>query len=245
MRSTRTALAGLLAAGLLLTACSDDSEGSADPGSGDSSSPAGEAGSASASATPYLPVPDGVELTPQGTELSVGDEAVVAYEPRQGQVGVLGIRVDRLERTTFKESFSGWQLDAATKKSNPYFVRATLTNEGDTKLGGRPVPLYIVDGKNTLIEASSFASRFAPCPSGPLPKKFGPGAKTDVCLVYLAPDKGDLTAVSFRPTQEFNPITWTGDLEKVGGDKGGKGDKGDKGGKKGGKTGGKTGGASR
>jgi len=206
-------LAGLLAGSLLLTACSDDSGD--EPDAGGSSSPTAGAGTASASATPYLPVPEGVELTPQGSELRVGDEAVVAYEPRQGTVGVLSIRVDRLEKTSFKESFGGWQLDGPTKKSNPYFVRATVTNAGDTDLGGRPVPLYIVDGRNTLIEPSSFASRFEPCPSTPLPKKFGAGKTAEVCLVYLAPQKGALTAVSFRPEQEFNPITWTGDLQKV------------------------------
>ncbi|MDN4175589.1 hypothetical protein QWY28_21685 [Nocardioides sp. SOB77] len=231
-RHARAVLAGLLAGSLLLTACSDDSGD--EPDAGGSSSPTAGAGTASASATPYLPVPDGVELTPQGTELEVGEEAVVAYEPRQGRVGVLGIEVQRLERTSFKESFSGWQLDAATKKSNPYFVRATVTNEGDSDLGGmRLQPLYIVDGKNTLIEHSSFASRFDPCPSAPLPKKFGPGKKADVCLVYLAPGKGELTAVSFRPSQEFNPITWTGELQKVK-----KGGPGKKGAKKSGKSGG-------
>lgn len=223
MRTSRSSLAGLLAAALLLTACSDDSgEPDADGSATSTSSP----GSASASATPYLPVPEGVELTPQGTELEVGEEAVVAYEPRQDKVGVLGIRVDRLEQTTFKESFKGWQLDKATRKTSPYFVRATITNEGETSLGGRPVPLYIVDGRNTLIEASSFASRFKPCPSVPLPKKFGPGKKAEVCLVYLAPDKGELTAVSFRPTQDFNPITWTGELRKVKKAKQGQGKKG-------------------
>ena len=70
-----------------------------------------------------------------------------------------------------------------------------------------------MDGHNTLIEASSFASTFKPCPSTPLPPNFKPGASAQVCLVFLSPRKGDLTAVSFRPTQEFNPITWTGELQ--------------------------------
>ena len=65
-----------------------------------------------------------------------------------------------------------------------------------------------------------------------------------VCLVFLAPKKGDLTAVSFRPTQDYDPITWTGELkepkppkpDKPGkpgkrkgdqGDQGGQGDQGD------------------
>jgi hypothetical protein len=52
------------------------------------------------------------------------------------------------------------------------------------------------------------------------------------CLVFLSPKKGDLTAVSFRPTQAFDPITWTGELQEPKPpkpDKPGKGDKPDKG----------------
>ena len=41
---------------------------------------------------------------------------------------------------------------------------------------------------------------------------------------------GDLTAVSFRPTQDFDPITWTGELKKPKKPKPDKG-KGGKGGK--------------
>ena len=137
---------------------------------------------------------------------------MVAFEPRQDEVGVLDITVTRLEKTSFEESFSGWQLDAATRKANPYFVHATVKNVGDTDLGGRPVPLYIVDGRNTLIEASDFASTFKPCPSKALPKKFENGDRAKVCLVYLSPRDGDLTAVSFRPTEDFDPIIWTGKL---------------------------------
>lgn len=207
---TARGLLGLsLAAVLALSGCSgDDSQDSATP---DTSETSGSSSSAAAE-KPYLPVPDGVELTPQGTELELGKKAVVAYEPRQGQVGALDIKVTRLEKTTFEESFKGWKLDDTTKKTNPYFVRATIENVGSSDLGGRRVPLYIVDGTNTLIESSTFASTFKPCPSKAFPEPFKKGDKTDVCLVYLAPDKGKLTAVSFRPTQEFDPITWTGRL---------------------------------
>ncbi len=220
--------AALLIALPALTGCSGDEAPSADPTSSESTGSTGATQSTSPSPTetaaaPYLPVPDGVELTAQGSELAVGDHAVVAYRPRQEQVAALDIRVTSLEKTTFKKSFKGWKLDAASKKSNPYFVKAKLTNVGETDLGRRAVPLYIVDGNNTLVESSRFASTFRPCPSDPLPKKFPTGAKARVCLVYLAPDKGDLTAVSFRPTQEFNPITWTGDVQKLGAaDKSGK-----------------------
>lgn len=189
----------------------------------------------------YLPVPDGVELTEQGSQLSVGDSAVVAYEPRQDLVGALDIQVNRLETTSIKD-FSAWQLSDAQKASTPYYVRARVENVGDTDLGGREVPLYVVNEDNVLLEPTPFASSFKPCPSTPLPEKFGPGEVARVCLVYLAPDQGDLEAVSFRPDETFNPITWTGEVEQYvapkpqGDSKGGPGKAG-KGGTRGGKGG--------
>ena len=200
----RGVLALALAGALALSGCSGSDD---NPSAGGSPS-----GSTSSSAKPYLPVPDGVKLTTPGSSLKVGDHGVVAYHVRQGQVGALDIQVTRLEKTSFKKSFAGWKLDKPTLRTNPYFVRAHVENVGTTDLGGRNVPLYIVDGHNTLIEASSFASTFAPCPVGRFPKKFKQGAAADVCLVYLAPHHGKLTAASFRPTQEFAPITWTGGL---------------------------------
>ncbi|HEX5088125.1 MAG TPA: hypothetical protein VFV89_09975 [Nocardioides sp.] len=244
LRRAGSSCVALVAAAALLAGCSGDDKGP-DVAGGSTSSTAGETGTASASDTPSLPVPAGVELSPEGSQLAVGDTATVAYQLRQGVVGVLDIKVKRLEKTSFKKSFVGWDLDQTQKNSNPYFVRVTLTNRGDTDLGGKRVPLYIVDGNNTLVESTTFASAFPPCQPGVFPKKFKPGHTMRACLVFLSPKKGELTAVSFRPTQEFDPITWTGELQKPKpqkpptGDKGkgdkGKGDKGkgDKGGDKG------------
>ena len=171
---TRTLVGALLCVGLL--GCSDDAdgpEGTADPGSGSGSSGSESTSgspSASASADNSLPVPDGVELTDQGSSLEVGETATVAYEVRQGVVGVLDIKVTRLEKTSFGKSFIGWDLSDKDRAAKPYFVRAKLTNRGDTDLGGRRVPLYIVDGADALIEATSFASKFKPCQPGTFPK---------------------------------------------------------------------------
>ena len=210
-RTTRTGRAGLFALGLAgalaLAGCSG-SDGDPAPTSSSGATGAGP----SSSASPYLPVPDGVELTPPGTHLSVGDPAVVAWEPRQDLVGALDITVTALERTTIAKSFGAWQLSPAQEKSTPYFVRATVRNVGDTDLGGRRVPLYVVNDQNVLLESTPFASAFEACPSTALPDKFKPGARQDVCMVYLAPDHGELDAVSFRPEETFDPIIWTGDV---------------------------------
>ena len=91
-------------------------------------------------------------------------------------------------------------------------MHAKIRNVGSTDLGGRRPPLYAVDGDNKLIESSTFSSTFKPCPSASFPKTFKTGDTVSSCLVYLAPDKGDLTAVSFRPTEDFDPIIWVGEL---------------------------------
>jgi hypothetical protein len=196
-----------LAVSLALSACSGDDGGS--EGSG------GEATSPGVEETPYLDVPEGVELTAQGSELELGESATVAYEPRQNAVGALDITVTSTEKASFS-MFEGWDIKKETRETAPYFVRAKIENVGDTDLGGRPVPLYIVDGEDRLIEASVFTGTFQPCEGSMFPKKFRTGDQVKACLVYLAPDKGELTAVSFRPDQEFDPITWTGELTRAG-----------------------------
>src|SRR5947207_15645642 len=105
------------------------------------------------------------------------------------------------------KAFSDWRLDRATQKSTPYFVHATVRNLGRSDLSGKPVPLYLLDRRNTLIQASTFQAEYAPCPSRPLPKKFTHRKRTSVCLVYFAPDHGKLVAISFRPSQDFDAIT--------------------------------------
>lgn len=194
---------------LALTACSG---GSDEPGAGESPSADPDSGS-SETAKSYLPVPEEVELTDQGSELEFGDVASVAWRPRTTTIGVLDIKVKAVERAPLSV-FSGFRLDKQTRQSAAYFVRVRITNIGESNLSGTSIPLYLVDGENTLIQASSFASRFAPCPSRPFPRGFKPGGEVDTCLVYLAPDKGDAEAVSFRPFQAFNPIVWTGEEKK-------------------------------
>ncbi|MDP3893953.1 hypothetical protein [Nocardioides sp.] len=211
----RLAVLGLASA-LALSSCSTD------PDEADAEATATPTPSVTATTNnTQFELPDGVTLTAEGSELELGDTATVAWEPRAGVVGVLDITVEQIEQATLKD-FAGWTLDKATRQSTPYFVRGQVENAGDIDLGGLPVPLYIVDGTNTLIQASSFASKFKPCPSGPLPAKFAPGKQREVCLVYLAPEQGELEAVSFRPTQEFDPITWTGQIDERGKKKDGK-----------------------
>jgi hypothetical protein len=161
--------------------------------------------------TQNVNVPSGVELTKAGTELKFGEKATVAYEPNPERNTVLELTVNTAAEGTIAD-LGTYVLDDRTKASTPYYVNVTVTNVGDGDVGQTPIPLWAVDDANTLIQASSFTNSFTQCPSTPLPTTFAPNATVTTCLVYLVPDHGKLTGVSFRPLQAVAPIVWKGDV---------------------------------
>jgi hypothetical protein len=206
-RRLAAVVGGLFLCGTALAGCGSSSHHAAPSPSPSASS--GDAGGV-ASGYPSVSTAPGVALTAPGKALQVGETATVAWQPAQHVTGVLGLTVTGLERTSFEQSFKGWELDDATKSNAPYFVTATVRNDGTTDLGGRPVPLYGLAASGALVEASSFATDFKPCQPSVLPTPFPAGASAQVCLVFLIPNGGALDGVSFRPSQAFDPITWSG-----------------------------------
>jgi hypothetical protein len=199
---------------LTLAGCGGgDSAGKAAKGNASASSSSSSSGS-SPSASSTVKVPDGVDLTKQGAELSFGDTGTVIFEAAQGRGSVLQLTVKGVQQGTLSD-FKGFILDDAYKqKASYYYATVQVKNVGEGDVGGVGVPLWGVNASNTLLPAVNFTTGFAKCPTKPLPAKFGPGATLDTCLVYLSPDRGSLDAVSYRPTQEFDPITWTGQISK-------------------------------
>jgi len=207
-RTPLTLVALATATALALSGCSSDSSG--DAGSSGSAS----SSSGSASASPTIPLPSGVELTAQGTRLAFGKSAVVAYTAPGGTGTVLELTVSSVRRGRLAD-FSGFILDDGYKrKASYYYARVTVENLGEGDVGGVAVPLYGVNGSDTLLPPVSFTTPFGTCPSKKLPAKFATGTKLSTCLVYLSPNHGKLVSLSYRPTQDFNPITWTGAIAK-------------------------------
>ena len=159
--------------------------------------------------TANVNVPAGVTLTKAGTQLKFGQKATVAYEPNAQRNTVLELTVTAASQGSI-DDLSSYVLDERTKASTPYYVDVTVTNVGDGDVGQTPIPLWAVDNDNTLIQASSFTNSFARCPSTPLPTSFAPNATQATCLVFLVPEHGTLTGLSFRPLQAVAPIVWTG-----------------------------------
>ena len=201
-------VAATAAAALALAGCSSDA--------GSKNASGGSSTSASASSSPSpsstVSVPDGTQLTDQGSKLSFGDTGTVIFEPSQGRGTVLQLTVKSVRQGTL-DDFKGFILDDSYKqKASYYYATVTVKNVGEGDVGGVGVPLWGVNSANTLLPAVNFTTSFKPCSSKPLPKSFPKDATLSTCLVYLSPDKGKLESVSYRPSQEFNPITWTGDI---------------------------------
>jgi hypothetical protein len=196
------AVALAAATGLALAGCSGGDEPGADASALSSPSPSST-----------VSVPAGTTLSDQGSELSFGEPATVIFEPTQNTGTVLTLTVERARQASL-DDFKGFIFDDDYKRNADYFyVDVSVENVGEGDVGGVPVPLWGVNAENTLLPAVKFTTGFKKCQSQPLPETFGPGDTLDTCLVYLSPDHGPLEAVSYRPSQEFNPIRWTGDIK--------------------------------
>jgi hypothetical protein len=193
--------------------------GSEDDGT-DQDEPTAESSSTeSASADPtdgYLPVPGGVVLTEPGTTLGFGDQATIAWRPRQDTVVALDLTVERIDRTSYKESFDGWVVTREMRGKVPYFVRVKATNVGDAPVGELLVPLYGYAAAATLYEPLDFREEiFEPCPGGTLPETLRPAKSADLCFVYLLPESQELDAAAFDPVGELLPVTWSGPITEI------------------------------
>lgn len=166
---------------------------------------------------PYLEAPVGVTLTEPGTQLDLGEHGVIAFERRQKQVGVLSVTVERIERTSFQESFPNWDVDDVTAARTPYFVRLSVTNVGEIDLGGLQLDNVIWADDGTTLEAPNYYTKEQQpaCVGGPLPIAFRTGSTVELCQIYyIAPDH-ELESISFRPPAGLADVTWVGEFSKV------------------------------
>jgi hypothetical protein len=194
-------------------------------GSGDGSDGADEADGAAAEESPSAtPTPsgtgdttetvDGEEVTAQGSQLAFGDRATVEHEV-DGRSTLLDLTVESAEQGALSD-FAGFDLDDPVKRrGHYYYVRVTARNSGDQRVGESPVPLWGISGENTLLRPVAFKSAFKKCPTEPLPAGFKPGDTFKTCLVFLSPNRGSLEGVSYRPTEEYIPIEWHGNVKML------------------------------
>src|SRR6476620_11163589 len=97
---------------------------------------------ASPAPTPTAAVDPAVGTDP-GTDLDLGDEATVVWQPRADLTGVLDVSVDAVAEQD-ESVFDGW-VSEVMPDARPYFVTVTLANAGEADLAGLDVPLYLRD----------------------------------------------------------------------------------------------------
>lgn len=210
---TRSTLASVVLLGLVLGAAGC---GSGEKKASDDKS-AKPSPSASESPTSYLEVPEGVTLTEPGTQLALGEEGVVAFERRQKEVGTIAVTIERIERTSFRASFPNWEVDDMTAARTPYFVRLTVTNVGDTDLGGLQLDNVIWADDGATLEAPNYYTKKQQpaCVGGPLPEEFANGATAELCQIYYIAPERTLQSISFIPPAGLDAVTWVGEISKV------------------------------
>ena len=202
-----------LVAALVLSGCGGGDDGdsaSGNPSSdGASSATTTDAGSESSSGGS-----ESADGTPQpGDELALGESAPLRWDPKENLQGDVDVTVERIDRSTMKD-FAAFKLDKALKASTPYYVHVKVKNNAATNLSGVELPIFLDNGSDVLFPSARIESSFKPCPTRPLPAKFTKGKKADVCLVFLAAPKTKLEAIAMRPTEQTEPITWTGKITR-------------------------------
>jgi hypothetical protein len=161
-------------------------------------------------ATPTAAIEDAG--TAPGTDLGFGESAVLVWHPEADVTGRLELSVDRVSEQD-QSVFDGWVRDEAMAASRPYFVGVTVANAGESDLGAQAVPLYLRDDAGALGAPWTLGGAFTDCQSGPLPDPFPAGTEVEMCLVYLVPDGRRIRDMVFEPTEGYDPITWTGDVQ--------------------------------
>lgn len=152
-------------------------------------------------------VPAGVTLTKGGTTLDRGRAGTVVYEGADNATSVVSVAVTRIRKGSI-DDFRFFSLDQDARASTPYYVRATVRNDGPAGLGGAALPIFAHDDSNTNIPANPIVGTFKPCQPGKLPSSFLPGSRTRICLVYLVPKGRRLQTIVLQPGETKDAVGW-------------------------------------
>ncbi|MGJ9422824.1 hypothetical protein [Aeromicrobium sp. CF3.5] len=152
-------------------------------------------------------VPAGVELTPAGTELEIGKPATVVFETGDGAASAITAMPKKVTRGKIKD-FEFFSLDEASKKSTPYYVTATVTNDGPAGLGGLGAPFVVHDDTDMIVAPNVINGEFEPCQGGQLPETFLPGDTAELCMVFLVPEGRTLVSIDAVSSDPATAVRW-------------------------------------
>ncbi|ASR39660.1 hypothetical protein BAY61_25610 [Prauserella marina] len=197
-RITFAAAAAALALGL--SACGGDEEPQ-DSGAGQEASQAG-------------PKPEPIapeDMTPPGTELAVGETAVLPFPDAPEPGGVLGVTVTGIERGEAADIASfGEDAEGLV----PYYIKVKVENLSGTDLSFAQIGMRALtaDGESTGAFATSGTEVEGKCEAQEAPPGFtAAGATFETCVLDAAEDGTEVTQAEFGDLEEYAaaPIIWT------------------------------------
>ncbi|UGQ11639.1 hypothetical protein LO772_33520 [Yinghuangia sp. ASG 101] len=226
MQSTRIALVSSTAVlALVLTACGsdDDKDGAQAAASattafpptatpGDVPSPTTTDRGATGEAATNTPVDAGqFPTTAPGTELKVGESAVIPFEQSSKQ-GVLQVTITAIEKGTIGDlTAANIRVNDDQKSSTPYYVRATIKNVSDADLSDASllVPLAALDEAGRDLAFTTVLGSFKKCPL-PRAENFTNGAEVSGCKMVMAPAGATVAAAGFDLPRKSSgePVIW-------------------------------------
>jgi hypothetical protein len=230
MKPGRTAAWVITATALpVLAACSGGSSSGNAPAGGTTTGgnqPATSAPAQPSRQSPAAAAKAGADgLTPPGTHLGFGKDAIVGWVPQaeDGTGAHKGIKmqvtVESIQKGTLAD-FRNVDLDAKEKKDTPYYVTLRLT-----ELQNAPVPqdsdpaitFTAIDDRGQEQESITFLGTFQRCDEVSAPKTLVSGKSYTTCMTYLIPGGGSIQSVKWDSGPSAandvsayfdKPITW-------------------------------------
>jgi hypothetical protein len=164
----------------------------------------------------------GGKLTPPGTHLAFGQQAVVSWDPDdKGKVFKLRVAVESIQKGSIAKDFKDVQLDAKDKGSTPYYVTVKMTALGSNPLHTdqtRPaLAIHAMDDRGQEQGHVTFFGTFQRCDDPEAPKPFAAGKSFTACMTYLVPGGGSIKSVTWTDGPHGlnhvskyydNPVVW-------------------------------------
>lgn len=204
----RTLIASVGALALLLSACGDSTTGTAAPATTEATTETTSSAAPKSSATTTAKDAPAGDVTPPGTELKVGERALVPFKFGTDKNGTIGITVTAIDK--------GDNADLAAfgekaKGITPYYIRVTVENVGGTDLSYSSLSLRAIgeDGKGTGVIISGDTKQ---CESESAKKDFTTaGAKYETCVLQGAREGAAVAGASYANGDGYDksPVTWS------------------------------------
>lgn len=191
--------AAAVAGALVFSACGAEEDGGSTPAVETPTSTADSTPATTTEESSEAPADGAAEYTPQGTELALGEKAVVPFRAR-GDKGLVGVTITAIDKGA-PADLAPLNLGAKADGYVPYYIRITVTNETGGDWGGSSIVSLqglLADGREAG-GVYSVPKSFEPCGKGSAGDDFVTvGASYETCTLALAPEPAEVTGVAYK-----------------------------------------------